>query len=86
MQRIFVAGSIIAGSLLAVACGSEADAPRVGADNTTVATLPTEPNVPGEFYPIVVDGMPCVLWMYVIDPDGHGKDSMSGLTCDWSER
>lgn len=87
MKRIFVVGSIVAGSLLAVACVGDPDPPTESVeDTTTVATLPTEPQAPGEFYPVEVDGRRCILWMYQYADGGSTQDSMSGLTCDWSER
>jgi hypothetical protein len=47
--------------------------------------IETNEDIPGRFYEVEVNGLPCILWL---DKHGEGNATWaySGLDCDWRER
>lgn len=74
MRRALAAMALLA----LVACGD---------DDTIDGGTPASKSedVPGNFYEVEINGMPCVVWM---EKRGEGQSSWSysGLDCDWRER
>lgn len=62
--------------LLLAACGEDEDLP--GARSAAEGR-----DIPGKFYEVEVNGMPCIVWMKHAEGDHW---AYSGLDCDWRER
>lgn len=75
------------GALFVFALGVAAcDDGPIPDDDVVRPTVPTDGLVPGEIYEVEVNGMPCIIWINHYDSSGHGQDSTSGISCDWSMR